>query len=80
MELVSRVITTHHKVIKVEARKRLTRVDVVNRNSKDQENIEHWSDVGWAVTLDNSMSLIFPKRPEFMTGDVIECQWRKVNG
>jgi hypothetical protein len=74
------MITTHHKVVKVEERKRLTRVDVVNRDTKDQEFVERWSDVGWAITLDNSMSLIFSKRPEFTTGDVIECRWRKVNG
>jgi hypothetical protein len=74
------MITTHHKVVKVEARKRLTRVDVVNRNTKDQDFVETYDNIGWAVTLDNNMSLLFSKRPEFMTGDVIECKWRKVNG
>ena len=71
---------THHKVIKVEERKRLARVDVINRNTAQQDFIETYDAAGWAVILDNNVSLLFPSKPEFNAGDLLECRWRKVNG
>jgi hypothetical protein len=71
---------TKHKVIKVEARKRLARVDVINRNTREQESVPTYDDIGWAVILDNNVSLLFPSKPEFNAGDLLECRWRKVNG
>ena len=68
---------TRHKIVSIEKRRKLARVDVLDRGTKNERQVETHQDIGWAITLEGQLTIIVPERPPFEVGDVIYWTWSK---